>query len=62
MERDKQIAKCQTQEMTYAASHDDASHRLKLGQVQVFCNTCGKWKWTDKLCPLAQMKPYLASG
>ena len=58
----EQIARCQQPELGYIAAHTNATGRIKLGQVQVFCETCGRWKWTDGLCYLAKTRPYMQTS
>ena len=54
----EQIARCQQPEHGYIEGHTNATGRIQRGQAQVFCDTCGRWKWTGKLCHLAKTGPY----
>lgn len=41
----------------YLAWHQDADRRTKAGQRQLYCLTCGLWRWPDgaKQCPAAEL-------
>lgn len=51
-----QIKKCQTPALPYLQFFEDAQRRLSAGEIQVFCTTCQRYQWRDRLCILAKAR------
>ena len=52
-----QIHKCQhlNDNKNYLDVVFDAERRMARGEKQVFCKSCQRWKWPDKLCGYAEV-------
>jgi hypothetical protein len=48
------VCGCRANRLSYLAAHWDAERRLKVGQYQVFCAVCKRWRWLNQVGPRAR--------